>query len=155
MSLPVLTPPPLLPPVLFKVYYCDHTYSTIRVPVAASVREVIAAMGDKPGSADDLLLVSLSSAGGESSSSGGGGCGCGGGGSSRLASASMPCPSCTFEVFCATHSSFFCLYRRESHFQTQRHLRLLHAQHQRATVCLPEGPVGFFGGFNKISLSMI
>lgn len=49
--------------ILFKVYYCDHTYSTIRVPVAASVREVIAAMGDKPGSAEDLLLVSLSSAG--------------------------------------------------------------------------------------------
>lgn len=37
--------------------------------MAASVREVIGAVGDKLGSAEDLLLVSLSSAGGESSSS--------------------------------------------------------------------------------------
>uniref|UniRef100_A0A8C5N7U9 Rap guanine nucleotide exchange factor 4 n=1 Tax=Gouania willdenowi TaxID=441366 RepID=A0A8C5N7U9_GOUWI len=55
--------------VLFKVYCCDHTYTTIRVPVAASVREVIGAVGDKLGSVDDLLLVNLSSAGGESHSS--------------------------------------------------------------------------------------
>uniref|UniRef100_A0A669E384 Rap guanine nucleotide exchange factor 4 n=1 Tax=Oreochromis niloticus TaxID=8128 RepID=A0A669E384_ORENI len=47
--------------VLFKVYCCDHTYTTIRVPVAASVREVIGAVADKLGSAEDLLLVSLSS----------------------------------------------------------------------------------------------
>nr|XP_020452070.1 rap guanine nucleotide exchange factor 4 [Monopterus albus] len=30
--------------ILFKVYCCDHTYTTIRVPVVASVREVIGAM---------------------------------------------------------------------------------------------------------------
>lgn len=56
----------LMPSVLFKVYCCDHTYTTIRVPVAASVREVISAVADKLGSAEDLLLVNLSSAGGES-----------------------------------------------------------------------------------------
>uniref|UniRef100_A0AAX7TIS0 Rap guanine nucleotide exchange factor (GEF) 4 n=1 Tax=Astatotilapia calliptera TaxID=8154 RepID=A0AAX7TIS0_ASTCA len=49
--------------ILFKVYCCDHTYTTIRVPVAASVREVIGAVADKLGSAEDLLLVGLSSAG--------------------------------------------------------------------------------------------
>ncbi|XP_048835596.1 rap guanine nucleotide exchange factor 4 isoform X3 [Brienomyrus brachyistius] len=49
--------------ILFKVYCMDHTYTTIRVPVAASVREVIAAVADKLGSAEDLLLVCLSSAG--------------------------------------------------------------------------------------------
>uniref|UniRef100_A0A8C1LG02 Rap guanine nucleotide exchange factor (GEF) 4 n=1 Tax=Cyprinus carpio TaxID=7962 RepID=A0A8C1LG02_CYPCA len=41
----------------------DHTYSTIRVPVSASVREVIAAVTDKLGSGDDLLLIHLNSAG--------------------------------------------------------------------------------------------
>lgn len=51
--------------VLFKVYCSDHTYSTIRVPVSASVREVIAAVTDKLGSGDDLLLIHLNSAGGE------------------------------------------------------------------------------------------
>ncbi|XP_029967614.1 rap guanine nucleotide exchange factor 4 isoform X3 [Salarias fasciatus] len=49
--------------ILFKVYCCDHTYTTIRASVAASVREVISAVADKLGSAEDLLLVSLSSAG--------------------------------------------------------------------------------------------
>nr|XP_019945307.1 PREDICTED: rap guanine nucleotide exchange factor 4-like [Paralichthys olivaceus] len=49
--------------ILFKVYCCDHTYTTIRVPVATSVREVIGAVADKLGSAEDLLLVNLSSAG--------------------------------------------------------------------------------------------
>uniref|UniRef100_A0A3Q3VTQ5 Uncharacterized protein n=1 Tax=Mola mola TaxID=94237 RepID=A0A3Q3VTQ5_MOLML len=49
--------------ILFKVYCCDHTYTTIRVPVGASVREVISAVADKLGSAEDLLLVNLSSAG--------------------------------------------------------------------------------------------
>ncbi|KAL2081593.1 hypothetical protein ACEWY4_023446 [Coilia grayii] len=49
--------------ILFKVYCIDHTYTTIRVPVAASVREVISAVADKLGSAEDLLLVGLSSAG--------------------------------------------------------------------------------------------
>ncbi|KAG9349501.1 hypothetical protein JZ751_027946, partial [Albula glossodonta] len=49
--------------ILFKVYCVDHTYTTIRVPVAASVKEVINAVADKLGSADDLLLVNLSSAG--------------------------------------------------------------------------------------------
>uniref|UniRef100_A0A4W5JG96 Rap guanine nucleotide exchange factor 4 n=1 Tax=Hucho hucho TaxID=62062 RepID=A0A4W5JG96_9TELE len=51
--------------ILFKVYCSDHTYTTIRVPMAASVREVISAVADKLGSAEDLLLVNLSSAGGE------------------------------------------------------------------------------------------
>lgn len=55
-----------MPPVLLKVYCCDHTYTTIRVPVGASVREVVGAVADKLGSAEDLLLVGLSSAGGES-----------------------------------------------------------------------------------------
>ncbi|XP_041662863.1 rap guanine nucleotide exchange factor 4 isoform X2 [Cheilinus undulatus] len=49
--------------ILLKVYCCDHTYTTIRVPVVASVREVISAVADKLGSAEDLLLVHLSSAG--------------------------------------------------------------------------------------------
>ncbi|XP_052377969.1 rap guanine nucleotide exchange factor 4 isoform X2 [Oncorhynchus keta] len=49
--------------ILFKVYCSDHTYTTIRVTVAASVREVISAVADKLGSAEDLLLVNLSSAG--------------------------------------------------------------------------------------------
>uniref|UniRef100_A0AAR2M1Y3 Rap guanine nucleotide exchange factor (GEF) 4 n=1 Tax=Pygocentrus nattereri TaxID=42514 RepID=A0AAR2M1Y3_PYGNA len=49
--------------ILFKVYCSDHTYTTIRVPVSASVREVLSAVADKLGSRDDLLLVHLSSAG--------------------------------------------------------------------------------------------
>ncbi|KAM6985252.1 rap guanine nucleotide exchange factor 4 isoform 2-T2 [Aplochiton taeniatus] len=49
--------------ILFKVYCSDHTYTTIRVPLAASVQEVISAVADKLGSAEDLLLVNLSSAG--------------------------------------------------------------------------------------------
>ncbi|KAM3607991.1 uncharacterized protein V6R79_017323 [Siganus canaliculatus] len=49
--------------LLFKVYCCDHTYTTIRVAVSASVKEVIGAVADKLGSAEDLLLVNLSSAG--------------------------------------------------------------------------------------------
>uniref|UniRef100_A0A1A7Y8G6 Rap guanine nucleotide exchange factor (GEF) 4 n=1 Tax=Iconisemion striatum TaxID=60296 RepID=A0A1A7Y8G6_9TELE len=49
--------------ILLKVYCCDHTYTTIRVPVAASVREVIDAVADKLGSVEDLILVGLSSAG--------------------------------------------------------------------------------------------
>lgn len=52
--------------VLFKVFCSDHTYTTIRVPVAASVREVIAAVTDKLGSGEELLLIHLGSAGGES-----------------------------------------------------------------------------------------
>ncbi|XP_059417408.1 rap guanine nucleotide exchange factor 4-like isoform X2 [Carassius carassius] len=49
--------------ILFKVYCSDHTYSTIRVTVAASVQEVVAAVTDKLGSGDDLLLIHLNSAG--------------------------------------------------------------------------------------------
>ncbi|KAG9329838.1 hypothetical protein JZ751_028947, partial [Albula glossodonta] len=49
--------------ILFKVYCLDHTYTTIRVPLAASVREVISTVADKLGTDQDLLLVSLSSAG--------------------------------------------------------------------------------------------
>ncbi|MGH0168636.1 UNVERIFIED_CONTAM: hypothetical protein FKN15_061821 [Acipenser sinensis] len=49
--------------ILFKVYCVDHTYTTIRVAVAASVKEVITAVADKLGSGEDLILVKLSSAG--------------------------------------------------------------------------------------------
>ncbi|XP_066497445.1 rap guanine nucleotide exchange factor 4 isoform X2 [Hoplias malabaricus] len=49
--------------ILFKVYCSDHTYITIRVPVSASVREVLSAVADKLGSRDDLILVHLNSAG--------------------------------------------------------------------------------------------
>uniref|UniRef100_A0A665WX33 Rap guanine nucleotide exchange factor (GEF) 4 n=1 Tax=Echeneis naucrates TaxID=173247 RepID=A0A665WX33_ECHNA len=59
----LLTIPYFLSPVLFKVYCSDHTYTTIRVPIAATVREVIDAVADKLGSTEDLLLVHLTSAG--------------------------------------------------------------------------------------------
>ncbi|ELK32744.1 Rap guanine nucleotide exchange factor 4 [Myotis davidii] len=49
--------------VLFKVYCMDHTYTTIRVPVAASVREVISAVADKLGSGEGLIIVKMSSGG--------------------------------------------------------------------------------------------
>ncbi|XP_078408215.1 rap guanine nucleotide exchange factor 4 isoform X2 [Cetorhinus maximus] len=49
--------------ILFKVYCIDHTYTTIRVLVAASVKEVISAVKDKLGSTEDLVLVRMSSAG--------------------------------------------------------------------------------------------
>ncbi|GCB70784.1 hypothetical protein scyTo_0010851 [Scyliorhinus torazame] len=46
-----------------KVYCIDHTYTTIRVLMAASVKEVINAVKDKLGSTEDLVLVRMSSAG--------------------------------------------------------------------------------------------
>uniref|UniRef100_A0A3Q2YJN1 Rap guanine nucleotide exchange factor 4b n=1 Tax=Hippocampus comes TaxID=109280 RepID=A0A3Q2YJN1_HIPCM len=49
--------------ILLKVYCSDHTYTTIRVAVAATGREVICAVADKLGSTDELVLVHLSSAG--------------------------------------------------------------------------------------------
>uniref|UniRef100_H3D0J5 Rap guanine nucleotide exchange factor 4b n=1 Tax=Tetraodon nigroviridis TaxID=99883 RepID=H3D0J5_TETNG len=49
--------------ILLKVYCSDHTYTTIRITVAATGREVINAVADKLGSTDELLLVHLSSAG--------------------------------------------------------------------------------------------
>ncbi|CAL8281422.1 unnamed protein product [Lota lota] len=49
--------------ILLKVYCSDHTYTTIRVAVAATGREVISAVADKLGINDELLLVHLSSAG--------------------------------------------------------------------------------------------
>ncbi|XP_038645330.1 rap guanine nucleotide exchange factor 4 isoform X4 [Scyliorhinus canicula] len=49
--------------ILFKVYCIDHTYTTIRVHMAASVKEVINAVKDKLGSTEDLVLVRMSSAG--------------------------------------------------------------------------------------------
>ncbi|EPY77733.1 rap guanine nucleotide exchange factor 4 [Camelus ferus] len=49
--------------VLFKVYCMDHTYTTIRVPVAASVKEVLSAVADKLGSGDGLIIVKMSSGG--------------------------------------------------------------------------------------------
>lgn len=51
--------------VLLKVYCGDHTYTTIRIAVAASGREVINAVADKLGTTDELVLVHLSSAGGK------------------------------------------------------------------------------------------
>ncbi|XP_075339771.1 rap guanine nucleotide exchange factor 4-like isoform X1 [Odontesthes bonariensis] len=48
--------------ILLKVYCSDHTYTTIRVGVAATGREVIGAVTDKLGTSDELLLVHLSSA---------------------------------------------------------------------------------------------
>uniref|UniRef100_A0A3Q2WUF5 Rap guanine nucleotide exchange factor 4b n=1 Tax=Haplochromis burtoni TaxID=8153 RepID=A0A3Q2WUF5_HAPBU len=49
--------------ILLKVYCSDHTYTTIRIPVVATGREVISAVTDKLGTTDELLLVHLSSAG--------------------------------------------------------------------------------------------
>uniref|UniRef100_W5ML55 Rap guanine nucleotide exchange factor 4 n=1 Tax=Lepisosteus oculatus TaxID=7918 RepID=W5ML55_LEPOC len=49
--------------ILFKVYCIDHTYTTIRVSVAASVKEVISAVADKLGSGEELILVHVNSAG--------------------------------------------------------------------------------------------
>ncbi|XP_074856759.1 rap guanine nucleotide exchange factor 4 isoform X3 [Carettochelys insculpta] len=49
--------------ILFKVYCIDHTYTTIRVPVVASVKEVISAVADKLGSVEGLILVKMSSGG--------------------------------------------------------------------------------------------
>ncbi|KAM6178341.1 rap guanine nucleotide exchange factor 4 [Rhynchocyon petersi] len=49
--------------VLFKVYCIDHTYTTIRVPVAASVKEVISAVADKLGSGEGMIIVKMSSGG--------------------------------------------------------------------------------------------
>lgn len=51
--------------VLLKVYCSDHTYTTIRVAVAATGREVINAVADKLGTTDELVLVHFSSAGGK------------------------------------------------------------------------------------------
>lgn len=42
----------------------DHTYTTIRVPVVASVKEVISAVADKLGSGEGLIIVKMSSGGG-------------------------------------------------------------------------------------------
>uniref|UniRef100_A0A8C6YKV0 Rap guanine nucleotide exchange factor 4 n=1 Tax=Nothoprocta perdicaria TaxID=30464 RepID=A0A8C6YKV0_NOTPE len=49
--------------VLFKVYCIDQTYTTIRVPVSSSVKEVISAVADKLGSGEGLILVKMSSGG--------------------------------------------------------------------------------------------
>ncbi|XP_031590580.2 rap guanine nucleotide exchange factor 4-like isoform X1 [Oreochromis aureus] len=49
--------------ILLKVYCSDHTYTTIRIPVAATGRELISAVTDKLSTTDELLLVHLSSAG--------------------------------------------------------------------------------------------
>uniref|UniRef100_A0A8C6Q5B3 Rap guanine nucleotide exchange factor 4 n=1 Tax=Nothobranchius furzeri TaxID=105023 RepID=A0A8C6Q5B3_NOTFU len=48
--------------ILLKVFCSDHTYTTIRIAVAATGREVIAAVSDKLGTTDELLLIHLSSA---------------------------------------------------------------------------------------------
>uniref|UniRef100_A0A3B3XMB2 Rap guanine nucleotide exchange factor (GEF) 4 n=1 Tax=Poecilia mexicana TaxID=48701 RepID=A0A3B3XMB2_9TELE len=49
--------------ILLKVYCSDHTYTTIRIPVAATGKEVISAVSDKLGTTEELLLVHLSSVG--------------------------------------------------------------------------------------------
>ncbi|XP_072836250.2 rap guanine nucleotide exchange factor 4 isoform X1 [Pogona vitticeps] len=49
--------------LLFKVHCIDHTYTTIRIPVSSSVKEVIGAVADKLGSGDGLILVKMSSGG--------------------------------------------------------------------------------------------
>ncbi|XP_008431941.1 rap guanine nucleotide exchange factor 4-like [Poecilia reticulata] len=49
--------------ILLKVYCSDHTYTTIRIPVAATGKEVISAVSDKLGTTEELLLVHFSSAG--------------------------------------------------------------------------------------------
>ncbi|XP_033023913.1 rap guanine nucleotide exchange factor 4 isoform X2 [Lacerta agilis] len=49
--------------LLFKVYCIDQTYTTIRIPVLSSVKEVISAVADKLGSGDGLILVKMSSGG--------------------------------------------------------------------------------------------
>uniref|UniRef100_A0A3Q2UM88 Rap guanine nucleotide exchange factor 4b n=1 Tax=Fundulus heteroclitus TaxID=8078 RepID=A0A3Q2UM88_FUNHE len=49
--------------VLLKVYCSDHTYTTIRITVAATGREVISAVSEKLGTTQELVLVHLSSAG--------------------------------------------------------------------------------------------
>lgn len=49
--------------ILFKVYCIDHTYTTIRVQVSSSVKEVISAVADKLGSSEGWLLVKISSTG--------------------------------------------------------------------------------------------
>ncbi|XP_075685588.1 rap guanine nucleotide exchange factor 4 isoform X6 [Rhinoderma darwinii] len=49
--------------LLFKVYCIDHTYTTIRVQMSASVKEVLSAVADKLGSGESLILVKISSAG--------------------------------------------------------------------------------------------
>lgn len=51
--------------VLLKVYCSDHTYTTIRIAVAATGREVINSVADKLGTSDELMLIHLSSAGGK------------------------------------------------------------------------------------------
>uniref|UniRef100_A0A3B3RRE0 Rap guanine nucleotide exchange factor 4 n=1 Tax=Paramormyrops kingsleyae TaxID=1676925 RepID=A0A3B3RRE0_9TELE len=51
--------------MLLKIYCLDHTYTTIRVPLTATARELAAAAADKLGLTEDLLLVGLGSAGGE------------------------------------------------------------------------------------------
>ncbi|XP_051479121.1 rap guanine nucleotide exchange factor 4 isoform X6 [Apus apus] len=49
--------------VLFKVYCIDQTYTTIRVPVSSSVKEVISAVADKLSSGEGLIIVKMSSGG--------------------------------------------------------------------------------------------
>ncbi|XP_063789520.1 rap guanine nucleotide exchange factor 4 isoform X1 [Pseudophryne corroboree] len=49
--------------ILFKVFCIDHTYTTIRVQMAASVKEVLSAVADKLSSREGLNLVKISSAG--------------------------------------------------------------------------------------------
>ncbi|KAG1942213.1 rap guanine nucleotide exchange factor [Pimephales promelas] len=49
--------------ILLKVYCSDHTYTTIRVSVLATGREVTAAVADKLGSTEELLLINLSASG--------------------------------------------------------------------------------------------
>uniref|UniRef100_A0A3Q3W2V7 Rap guanine nucleotide exchange factor 4 n=1 Tax=Mola mola TaxID=94237 RepID=A0A3Q3W2V7_MOLML len=49
--------------ILLKVYCIDHTYTTIRIAVATTGREVISTVADKLSTTEELVLVHLSSAG--------------------------------------------------------------------------------------------
>ncbi|XP_066520463.1 rap guanine nucleotide exchange factor 4-like isoform X2 [Hoplias malabaricus] len=49
--------------ILVKVYCADHTYTTIRVPVLATGREVITAVADKLGFTEEHFLISLNANG--------------------------------------------------------------------------------------------
>ena len=50
---------------IFKVYCADHTYSTLRLPMDATVAEIIAAARDKLCLGDDPRLCEVKSNGGQ------------------------------------------------------------------------------------------
>ena len=52
---------------LFKVYWADHTYTTLRVSMDASVEEVVRQASDKLGisAGEELVLCEVKSSGGK------------------------------------------------------------------------------------------